>query len=32
MEAAPVLGDYLATCRGADGAYVFEHEAALLWL
>ena len=32
MEAAPVLGDYLATCRDADGAYVFEHEAALLWL
>ncbi len=32
MEAAPVLGDYLAGCRDADGGYTFEHEAALLWL
>jgi SAM-dependent methyltransferase len=32
MEAAPALGDYLASCRGADGAYTFAHEAALLWI
>ena len=32
MEGAPVLGDYLASCRRADGSYVFSHEAALLWL
>lgn len=32
MEAAPVLGDYLAACRRPDGSYVFEHEVALLWL
>ncbi len=32
MEAAPVLGDHLAACRGTDGTYTFEHEAALLWL
>lgn len=32
MEAAPVLGDYLASCRDASGAYTFSHEAALLWL
>lgn len=32
MEQAPVLGDYLASCRRPDGTYVFEHEAALLWL
>ena len=32
MEAAPVLGDYLASCRRPDGSYVFEHEAALLWV
>ncbi len=32
MEAAPVLGDYLAACRGSDGTWTFEHEAALLWL
>ena len=32
MEAAPVLGDYLASCRATDGSYRFEHEAALLWL
>lgn len=32
MEAAPVLSDYLASCRGPDGTYTFEHEAALLWL
>ena len=32
MEAAPVLGDYLASCRDASGTYTFEHEAALLWL
>lgn len=32
MEAAPVLGDYLASCRDASGSYTFSHEAALLWL
>ena len=32
MEATPVLGDYLASCRGSDGTWTFEHEAALLWL
>ncbi len=32
MESAPVLGDYLAGCRDASGAYSFEHEVALLWL
>lgn len=32
MEAAPVLGDYLASCRRPDGSYVFSHEAGLLWL
>lgn len=32
MESAPVLGDYLASCRGTDGSYVFEHEAMLLWV
>ena len=32
MEAAPVLGDYLASCRSTDGSYTFSHEAALLWL
>ena len=32
MEAAPVLGDYLASCRDASGAYTFSHEVALLWL
>ena len=32
MEAAPVLGDYLASCRGPNGTWTFEHEAALLWL
>ena len=32
MEAAPVLGDYLASCRRPDGSYVFAHEAAMLWL
>ena len=32
MEAAPVLGDYLASCRDAAGSYTFSHEAALLWL
>lgn len=32
MEAAPVLGDYLASCRDAAGNYTFSHEAALLWL
>ncbi len=31
MEAAPVLGDYLAGCRNDDGGYTFSHEAALLW-
>ena len=32
MEAAPVLGEYLASCRRPDGSYVFNHEAALLWM
>ena len=32
MEAAPVLGEYLATCRQPDGSYVFSHEVALLWM
>jgi len=32
MEAAPVLGDYLAQCRTDDGSYVFRHEVALLWI
>lgn len=32
MEEAPVLGDYLASCRDTNGSYTFEHEAALLWL
>lgn len=32
MEAAPVLGDYLAGCRDASGAYSFDHEVLLLWL
>lgn len=32
MEAAPVLGDYLAGCRSTDGSYTFTHEAVLLWL
>ena len=32
MEAAPVLGDYLASCRRSDGSYIFSHEAALLWM
>ncbi len=32
MEAAPVLGDYLAGCRAADGSYCFDHEVSLLWL
>jgi SAM-dependent methyltransferase len=32
MEAAPVLGDYLASCRRPDGSYVFRHEVALLWM
>ena len=32
MEEAPVLGDYLASCRDESGSYTFEHEAALLWL
>jgi len=31
MEAAPVLGDYLASCRDTSGSYTFSHEAALLW-
>jgi SAM-dependent methyltransferase len=31
MEAAPVLGDYLASCRDDGGTYTFSHEAALLW-
>jgi hypothetical protein len=32
METAPVLGEYLASCRRPDGSYVFSHEAALLWM
>ncbi|WP_375498664.1 class I SAM-dependent methyltransferase [uncultured Jatrophihabitans sp.] len=32
MEAAPVLGDYLAGCRDASGAYTFQHEVMLIWL
>ncbi len=32
MEAAPVLGDYLAGCRTPDGGWSFDHEVALLWL
>lgn len=31
MESAPVLGDFLAGCRGPDGSYSFQHEVALLW-
>ena len=31
MEAAPVLGDYLAGCRTGD-RWDFQHEVALLWL
>lgn len=31
MESAPVLGDYLAGCRTADGSYSFQHEVTLLW-
>ena len=32
MEAAPVLGEYLASCRRPDGSYVFSTEVALLWM
>ena len=32
MEAAPVLGDYLADCRDDAGRYTFEHEVMLIWL
>ena len=32
MEAAPVLGEYLASCRRPDGSYVFSNEVALLWM
>jgi SAM-dependent methyltransferase len=32
MEAAPVLGEYLASCRRPDGSYTFSHEVALLWM
>lgn len=32
MEAAPVLGDYLADCRTPSGGWFFHHEAALLWI
>ena len=32
MEAAPVLGEYLASCRRPDGSYVFSHQVALLWM
>lgn len=31
MLAAPVLGDYLASCRDGD-SWTFEHEVLLLWL
>lgn len=31
MEAAPVLGDYLAGCRDGD-RWTFSHEVLLLWL
>lgn len=31
MEAAPVLGQYLAECE-TDGTWTFEHEVVLLWL
>lgn len=31
MEAAPVLGDYLADCRSGD-TWTFEHEVLLLWM
>ena len=30
MEGSAALGDYLAGCRDADGAYEFEHEAHLI--
>ena len=30
MEASDALGDYLAGCRGPDGAYEFQHEAHLI--
>jgi SAM-dependent methyltransferase len=32
MEAAPVLGDYLAGCRDSFGGYSFAHEIMLIWL
>jgi hypothetical protein len=32
MEAAPILGDYLDSCRNPDGCYVFRHEVAMLWM
>jgi hypothetical protein len=32
MEAAPVLGDYLAGCRDDSGRYTFDHEVMLIWL
>jgi SAM-dependent methyltransferase len=32
MEAAPVLGDYLAGCRDDTGRYTFDHEVMLIWL
>ena len=31
MEAAPVLGEYLASCR-RRWSYVFSNEVALLWM
>lgn len=31
MESAPVLGDYLASCRAGD-VWTFSHEAVLLWM
>lgn len=31
MEAAPVLGDYLASCRDESGRYDFAHEVMLIW-
>lgn len=30
MEASELLGEYLAGCRGLDGAYAFQHEAHLI--
>ncbi len=32
MEAAPILGDYLTSCRDGSGGYSFAHEIMLIWL